>query len=280
MGSLVERVLNLGVEDGLDPKTAKSYRSINFLAVFFFAIALITGVVTYFTSSRAVGVLEYVVCGFYLVALPFSVGHRLGIAKNLLICVFELHMFVLAFMITVKGASGELIDVSGVLFPIIPLLALLLEVNVVAHFAVAGARCAIHLAMLTAYPGWVGRISLTASMNAIYPIAFSCPVIITGMVSLVISRETLRLEEKQAALIASLEATKAELERSLSNVKQLTGLLPICASCKKIRNDDGYWQQVESYLSQHTEVEFSHSICPPCVRKLYPELAAEVLEDD
>ena len=63
-------------------------------------------------------------------------------------------------------------------------------------------------------------------------------------------------------------------------MKQLTGLLPICASCKKIRNDDGYWQQVESYLSQHTEVEFSHSICPPCVRKLYPELAAEVLEDD
>ncbi|MGE5894335.1 MAG: chemotaxis protein CheB [bacterium] len=58
---------------------------------------------------------------------------------------------------------------------------------------------------------------------------------------------------------------------ALSNVKKLTGLLPICASCKKIRNDEGYWKQIESYVSEHSEAEFTHGICPECAAKLYPE---------
>ncbi len=55
-----------------------------------------------------------------------------------------------------------------------------------------------------------------------------------------------------------------ELEEALSNVKQLQGLLPICSYCKKIRDDQDYWHQVESYVGQHSQVEFSHSICPSC----------------
>jgi len=51
----------------------------------------------------------------------------------------------------------------------------------------------------------------------------------------------------------------------------LKGLLPICSSCKKIRDDKGYWQKVESFISEHTEVEFTHGICPECVRRVYPE---------
>ena len=55
-----------------------------------------------------------------------------------------------------------------------------------------------------------------------------------------------------------------ELEDALANVKQLQGLLPICSYCKKIRDDQDYWHQVDSYVAQHTEVQFSHSICPSC----------------
>jgi len=55
-------------------------------------------------------------------------------------------------------------------------------------------------------------------------------------------------------------------------IKVLKGFLPICASCKKIRDDKGYWNQIESYLRDHSEVEFSHGICPDCVEKLYPGL--------
>ncbi|MGD9365722.1 MAG: hypothetical protein PVH87_08515 [Desulfobacteraceae bacterium] len=54
-------------------------------------------------------------------------------------------------------------------------------------------------------------------------------------------------------------------------MKVLQGLLPICASCKKIRDDRGYWNQIESFISEHSEAEFSHGICPACAEKLYPD---------
>ncbi len=59
---------------------------------------------------------------------------------------------------------------------------------------------------------------------------------------------------------------------SINRIKTLRGILPICASCKKIRNDDGYWQQIESYIRDHSDAEFSHGICKECAHKLYPEL--------
>ena len=59
------------------------------------------------------------------------------------------------------------------------------------------------------------------------------------------------------------------LKESLKNVETLNGLLPICASCKKIRDDDGYWDQIETYIQKHSEAEFSHSLCPTCTEDLY-----------
>lgn len=63
----------------------------------------------------------------------------------------------------------------------------------------------------------------------------------------------------------------AILQDALTEVKQLSGLLPICASCKKIRDDKGYWNQIEAYISAHSEAEFSHSMCPECAKEFYPE---------
>ncbi|HCY86782.1 MAG TPA: response regulator [Desulfobacteraceae bacterium] len=65
------------------------------------------------------------------------------------------------------------------------------------------------------------------------------------------------------------EKNIGELKEALANVKQLSGLLPICASCKKIRDDAGYWNQIESYIAEHTDALFSHSICPTCAEELY-----------
>ncbi len=73
-----------------------------------------------------------------------------------------------------------------------------------------------------------------------------------------------RLEGEREHLIETLQD-------ALSQVKTLSGLLPICANCKKIRDDSGYWQQLEVYLSEHTEAGFTHGICPDCMKKLYPE---------
>lgn len=63
-----------------------------------------------------------------------------------------------------------------------------------------------------------------------------------------------------------------KLEDSLAKVKLLSGFIPICASCKKIRDDKGYWKQVEDYIHDHSEAQFSHSLCPECFKKLYPDL--------
>jgi len=71
------------------------------------------------------------------------------------------------------------------------------------------------------------------------------------------------------------EQVIAEWQEALAKVKLLSGFIPICASCKKIRDDTGYWQQVEAYIQKHSNAEFSHSICPDCSHKLYPELYPE-----
>lgn len=76
--------------------------------------------------------------------------------------------------------------------------------------------------------------------------------------------ERKKAEEEKETLIR-------ELQEALAKVKTLSGLLPICSSCKKIRNDEGYWVEVERYISKHAEVGFSHALCPECMKKIYPK---------
>jgi len=63
-----------------------------------------------------------------------------------------------------------------------------------------------------------------------------------------------------------------KLNKALDEVKTLSGFLPICASCKKIRDDKGYWNQIEAYICEHSEAQFSHGICPECAQNLYPDI--------
>ena len=94
------------------------------------------------------------------------------------------------------------------------------------------------------------------------------------------SRELERLNNKLKETVSKLERAHDEikqkadlLEKQLEKV--LRGLLLICCSCKKIRNEDGLWQVVEEYIENHSDVKFSHGICPECVNKLYPEIMQE-----
>jgi PAS domain S-box-containing protein len=80
--------------------------------------------------------------------------------------------------------------------------------------------------------------------------------------------ERKRLEQEREDLVAALQ-------EALASVKTLRGLLPICASCKKIRDDKGYWNQIEVYVRDHSQADFSHGICPECLVRLYPEFANE-----
>jgi sigma-B regulation protein RsbU (phosphoserine phosphatase) len=88
---------------------------------------------------------------------------------------------------------------------------------------------------------------------------------------LAVGIRVLSLQEKLAHRVS-------ELQTALANVKQLRGLLPICSYCKRIRGDDQYWQQVEGYISEHSDAQFSHGICPACFEALAAELDDETRE--
>ena len=83
-----------------------------------------------------------------------------------------------------------------------------------------------------------------------------------------------KVQEVNAELkdsMTELETKNRELHHSLAKVKLLTGLLPICSSCKKIRNDAGYWDEIEKYIVEHSEADFTHGICRDCIKELYPD---------
>ncbi len=74
-------------------------------------------------------------------------------------------------------------------------------------------------------------------------------------------------------MVWTLSRSGGGQQHAIDHIRTLKGILPICASCKKARDDEGYWQQVEVYIQEHTDVGFSHGVCPDCIRRLYPDFA-------
>ena len=99
--------------------------------------------------------------------------------------------------------------------------------------------------------------------------------LVKGMVNNILLGRSIRYAIERKRLTKEREELINKLQKALEEVKTLSGLLPICASCKNIRDDKGYWKKVEIYFSEHSDAEFTHSICPDCMKKLYPELSDE-----
>jgi PAS domain S-box-containing protein len=124
--------------------------------------------------------------------------------------------------------------------------------------------------------GWVNNTLLIARDGTETPIdEKAAPItddkgIITGVVLILQNvSQRVRFEKARENLIT-------ELQETLAKVKTLSGLLPICTACKQIRDDQGYWHQVENYLRDHSDTEFTHGICPDCARKLYPQIYGSI----
>ncbi|MEI8233982.1 MAG: response regulator [Verrucomicrobiota bacterium] len=94
--------------------------------------------------------------------------------------------------------------------------------------------------------------------------------LVKGQVDGLLLFRTLRyaIERKQDE--AERDQLIQELQKALAQVKTLSGMLPICSGCKKIRDDQGYWNRIETYISEHSEAQFSHGICPDCAKKYFP----------
>jgi len=96
-------------------------------------------------------------------------------------------------------------------------------------------------------------------------------------------REKNKLDESKRLLEEKMQLlgrTNQDLEEALGKIQTLNGLLPICASCKKIRDDAGYWNRIESYVERHSKAVFSHSLCPDCAEKRYPHLINNATDED
>lgn len=108
---------------------------------------------------------------------------------------------------------------------------------------------------------------LTRSSVLVFLIALG--LLIASMVILFIEKKIIY---KRKLMQKERENLIADLQDAIAKINTLKGLLPICANCKKIRDDKDRWEQIESYIREHSEAEFTHSICPECVKKLYPDL--------
>ena len=119
-------------------------------------------------------------------------------------------------------------------------------------------------------------------MDACNPLVVCSGLLLGGILfgfirSLVDGLSTFR--EKDHQLLLQRAALIRDLREALASVKTLRGIIPICSYCRKIRNDEGYWNQVETYLESHSDARFSHGICPDCMAPLEAEIEAVMGED-
>jgi hypothetical protein len=105
-----------------------------------------------------------------------------------------------------------------------------------------------------------------------FPLGFLATFLFIAFLAFTVETLRERFERESYALIDRLET-------ALSEVKTLERLLPMCANCKKIRDDSGYWNQIESYLKEHADTSFTHSVCPDCMQELYPEFVERYMKN-
>lgn len=115
-------------------------------------------------------------------------------------------------------------------------------------------------------PGPDGRQWFEAHISPIKPVAGLPRMVVWVAFSITKLHDT--ITEKDALI--------RELQKAIGEIKTLRGILPICAHCKKIRDDQGYWNQLENYIQSHSEADFSHGICEECLRQHYPEFAPDI----
>jgi sigma-B regulation protein RsbU (phosphoserine phosphatase) len=96
--------------------------------------------------------------------------------------------------------------------------------------------------------------------------------LVKGNLNAALLLKAVRYAIQRQGMLREKDRLVNELRDALRNVQILQGLLPICSACKRIRNDNGYWQQVEEYFTRHSNAKFSHGICPECVKTIYPDI--------
>ena len=194
-----------------------------------------------------------------LVAFRMGMNHERVAYAGLLIAGF------LLLALLGHGGVGRASHMWSFVFPVISLF--LLGVR-------KGTRMALAFLLLAGIVFLLGdRVTWVMTYSWSFGLRYISAYFSIFLISLVLEalRKTafMRLEESHRRQ----EMLVAELREKIAEIRSLQGILPICSHCKKVRNDKGYWEQVEMYIQTHSDARFSHGICPDCAHELYPELA-------
>ncbi|HJW31863.1 MAG TPA: two-component regulator propeller domain-containing protein [Holophagaceae bacterium] len=197
---------------------------------------------------------------------PFS--HRDGTAEFRMTAPSYLNESELRFQVRLVGLEGEWRDLEGkrARYPALAGGTYRFETRVALGSGPFGPAAGLDF---TVRPPWWRSLGFRI-LAALGGLAAVAGIIRIRLASL--ARAKVALEALVAQRTAELESRNRDLSEALTRVKQLSGLLPICSCCKKIRDDKGYWNQLENYISTHSEADFTHGICPDCVDTLFPEV--------
>lgn len=254
------QIMNIGTE-GLQENDARRIRILNVLSVITASVSFLYLVFYILSSAMIPMMINIVAILSYLVTFFLTFRRKYRLAKNWIFSVHMLHVAILTLGIYTKysGFHFYYFSIPALVFLVFEygnrIDKLLLSLAAIMLFFV----CEI-------VESPVPYIQLSQDVNRVLYLSSILTVFLGLLLVIFLFTFNIKIhEEEQGKLIQ-------ELRRALSEVKTLRGFLPICASCKKIRDDKGYWNQIESYIRDRSEAEFSHSICPECVEKLYPEL--------
>lgn len=198
--------------------------------------------------------------------------HRLSVVKSfdriLLVCVI-----VDVFHLLIVSLVRPVDYVTLVAWDIFTIFAIYTAVPIPLHFQMIGAL------FLTGGSGILWLAYKAPPWETLETVAILTAYFFANIYGIFLSYRFNRSRRNQFIQLEQEQKIKRELETALAEVKVLRGIIPICSFCKKIRNDEGYYEAVEAYISRHSEADFSHTFCPECFAEHYPDFYEEMLKE-
>jgi hypothetical protein len=276
--NLKQLLLNIITSDlpsDIDLEVLRKFYLLNLILILGTIFLTLLGSVAFVQKDNILGTANYLVLLFVLY-LFFSLRRTKNYSIVVQIGTVVVGLFYLFHV--AQGGANNTTYVWVFTYPLISLFLLGSWLGSLASFLLLGLMCIVFA---------IGdRVAYFTSYKADLILRLITSYITVTLIALVMERvrhitqNRLRISNtKLEEAVKSLEQAHnekdsliLELQQTIDEVKTLKGIIPICASCKKIRDDSGYWQQVEEYVKNHSDAEFSHGICPECVKKLYPNI--------
>lgn len=265
---LVERFAELGTRPQEDPKQNQNIRFVNIICLFVILVIISHMLLTFYFQSYLATLVQLIVIHAFGLAIFLNSRYFFNLARALTLLIGNFHVFNMVLILGIESGVHFYFSVA-IITP------LFFYSNKELKYILFFVALSTALILVSQFIGnafeSISQVSETLQTYFFYFSVIGSQVTVFVLVFYFFN-ESYRLDKLRKKAIG-------ELKIALSEVKKLSGLLPICSSCKKIRDDKGYWNQIESYIRDHSDAEFSHSICQECAKELYPDIYPEFYEE-